>query len=84
VALRLCGTRDDDRLPSTPWWPPTGTTTFDAARALDLRTVRTPLVAASMWIRALPACLFGKATPPRLHLVIGEGLGLPGWLLLGE
>ncbi len=60
------------------------TTTFDAARALDLLTVRTPLLAASMWIRALPARLLGKATPPLLRLVIGEGVGLPGWLLLGE
>lgn len=60
------------------------TTTFDAARVLDLLTVRTPLLAASMWIRALPARLFGKATPPLLSLVIGKGVGLPGWLLLGE
>lgn len=60
------------------------TSTFDAAKALDLLTVRTPLLAASMWIRALPARLFGKASPPRPRLVIGEGVGLPGWLLLGE
>ena len=59
-------------------------TTFDAARALDLLTVRTPLLAASMWIRTLPARLSGTASPPPPRLVIGEGLGLPGWLLLGE
>ena len=58
--------------------------TFDAARALDLLTVRTPLLAASMWIRGLPSRLMGRATPPLLRLVIGEGLGLPGWLLIGE
>jgi hypothetical protein len=60
------------------------TSTFGAARALDLLTVRTPLLAASMWIRALPARLFGKAPPPLPRLVIAEGVGLPGWLLLGE
>jgi hypothetical protein len=58
--------------------------TFEAARTLDLLTVRTPLVSASMWIRSLPVRLFGRDTPPLLRLVIGEGLGLPGWLLLGE
>ena len=58
--------------------------TFDAAKALDLLTVRTPLLAASMWVRALPARLFGKEAPALPRLVIGEGVGLPGWLLLGE
>ena len=58
--------------------------TFEAAKALDLLTVRTPLLAASMWIRALPARLFGKEAPALPRLVIGEGVGLPGWLLLGE
>ncbi|GAB7143180.1 hypothetical protein [Mycobacterium riyadhense] len=58
-------------------------TTFDAAKTLDLLTVRTPLVAVSFWVRSLPIRIFGTATPPVLRLVIGEGLGLPGWLLLG-
>ena len=59
-------------------------TTFRAARTLDLMTVRSPLFALSMWIRRLPELLFGKPTPPLPRLVIGQGTGLPGWLLLGE
>ncbi|HWT49571.1 MAG TPA: hypothetical protein VN255_13670 [Mycobacterium sp.] len=59
-------------------------TTFQAARALDLLTVRTPLLAASMWIRDLPARLLGKLAPPPPRLVMAENIGLPGWLLLGE
>jgi hypothetical protein len=59
-------------------------TTFEAARAVDLLSVRSPLVTSSMWIRGLPVRIFGTATPPVLRLVIGEGLGLRGWLLLGE
>ncbi len=59
-------------------------TTFQAAKALDLLTVRSPLVVASMWIRDLPARLSGKVAPPPPRLVIAEGVGLPGWLLLGE
>jgi len=58
-------------------------TTFDAARTLDLLTVRTPLLAASMWIRALPARWVGRAAPPLPQLVVATG-GLPGWLVLGE
>jgi hypothetical protein len=46
--------------------------------------VRTPLLAASMWIRVLPARLLGKAAPPPPRLVMAEKIGLPGWLLLGE
>ena len=60
------------------------TSTFHAARTLDLLTVRTPLLTASLWIRGLPARLSRRAAPPLPHLVIGEGLGLPGWLELGE
>jgi hypothetical protein len=59
-------------------------TTFRAARALDLLTVRTPLLTASMWIRDLPARLLGKSAPPLPRLVMAEKIGLPGWLLLGE
>lgn len=58
--------------------------TFRAARALDLLTVRTPLLTTSMWMRGLPARLSGAATPRLPRLVIGEGVGLPGWLELGE
>ena len=58
--------------------------TFQAARSLDLLTVRTPLLAASMWIRALPERLLGKAVSPPPQLVVAEQIELPGWLLLGE
>lgn len=58
-------------------------TTFDTARTLDLLTVRTPLLAASMWIRALPARALGRAVPAPPQLVVATG-GLPGWLMLGE
>lgn len=58
-------------------------TTSQAARTLDLLTVRTPLLAASMWIRGLPERWSGKAAPRLPRLVIADG-GLPGWLVLGE
>lgn len=59
-------------------------TTFRAAKALDLLTVRTPLLVASMWIRGLPARLLGKTAPPPPRLVVADNLGLPGWVGLGE
>ncbi len=59
-------------------------TTFQAARSLDLLTVRTPLLSASMWIRAVPERLLGKAVPPPPRLVMSEKVELPGWLPLGE
>jgi hypothetical protein len=58
-------------------------TTFHAARTLDLLTVRTPLLTVSMWIRGLPERWSGKAAPPLPRLVVADG-GLPGWLVLGE
>jgi hypothetical protein len=58
--------------------------TFRAARELDLLTVRTPLLTVSMWLRNLPGRLARRAAPPLPRLVVGEGLGLPGWLELGE
>ncbi|ULP42640.1 hypothetical protein [Mycobacterium lentiflavum] len=58
-------------------------TTYQAARTLDLLTVRTPLLVASMWIRGLPARLRGQAAPNPPRLVIAED-GLPGWVVLGE
>lgn len=59
--------------------------TYDAAADLDFMTVRTPLLAASMLVRGLPARLRGRAEapPPELRLVGASGPGLPGWLLLG-
>jgi hypothetical protein len=58
--------------------------TFQAAKALDLLAVRTPLLTASMWIRDLPARLLGKSVPPPPRLVMGEKVDLAGWLPLGE
>ena len=39
-------------------------TTYEAVRSLDFLTVRTPLLTAAMWLRALPARLAGKTGPP--------------------
>lgn len=59
-------------------------TTLQAAKTLDLLTVRTPLLVASIWMRGLPERLFGKAGPPPPRLVMAEPTALPGWLALGE
>jgi hypothetical protein len=37
-----------------------------------------------MWIRGLPARWLRKTTSPPTRLLLAEGTGLPGWLLLGE
>ncbi|WP_036468228.1 hypothetical protein [Mycobacterium genavense] len=57
--------------------------TFQAAKGLDLLTVRTPLLVACMWIRNLPARLSGRSVPAPPRVVIAEHT-LPGWLVLGE
>jgi len=57
--------------------------TLQVACALDLLTVRTPLLLAAMWLRGLPARLTGKAPPSPKALVIADG-GLPGWVVLGR
>jgi hypothetical protein len=59
-------------------------TTYCAARGLDLLTVHTPLLDAAMWVRQVPSRLAGRPAAPLPRLVIGEGLGMPGWLVLGE
>lgn len=59
-------------------------TTFAAARSLDFLTVRTPLLTASMWVRGLPERLHGRPTVQPTQLLLAQGTGLPGWLLLGE
>lgn len=59
-------------------------TTYQAARSLDLLTVHTPLLTASMWIRSLPERLLGRAVQPPPRLVVAAQVELPGWLLLGE
>ena len=59
-------------------------TTFAAARGLDLLTVHSPLLDLSMWLRGLPARLSGTPAPRIPNLVIGEDMGLPGWMFLGQ
>ncbi len=59
--------------------------TFDAAKALDLLEVQTPLLTASFWVRGLPAKVLGRADPPPpAKLTLDGGLELPGWMLLAE
>ncbi|MGU3502338.1 hypothetical protein [Mycobacterium sp. C31M] len=57
-------------------------TTYLAVANLDLLTVRTPVLVAAMWLRGVPARVTGRpvAVPPAL--VIGAGVGLPGWTIL--
>ncbi len=59
-------------------------TTWEAARELDFMSVHTPLTDLSMWVRGLPARLRGQPLPQPKSLRLGQGDGLPGWLLLGE
>jgi hypothetical protein len=59
-------------------------TTFHATRALDFLTVRTPLLTAATWVRGVPAWWTGEPAPPLSGLMLAEGGGLPGWLVLGE
>ena len=59
-------------------------TTFAAARAMDFLTVRAPLMDAAMWLRALPDRLRRRPAAPLTHLYLAQGIGLPGWLSLGE
>lgn len=58
---------------------------FEAARDLDFMTVRTPLLAASLLVRDVPARLSGKAVPSPRQLRLASGdPGLPGWVYLGD
>lgn len=58
--------------------------TYRAVRDLDLMTVRTPLLTASMWLRGLPDRMSKRAPTPPAQLTLADGAGLPGWLFLGE
>lgn len=59
--------------------------TYQAARSLDLMTVRTPLLTASFWARGLPARVLRRAAPDLPGPLTLEGeLGIPGWMTLGE
>lgn len=58
---------------------------FESARDLDFMTVRTPLLAASFFVRSLPARLSGKSVPPPPQLRLApDDPGLPGWVYLGD
>lgn len=58
---------------------------YRAARGLDFLQVRSPLLAASMAVRALPTRLRGHAPEPLPELRFADGsASLPGWLFLGE
>jgi hypothetical protein len=59
-------------------------TTFAAARAMDFLTVRAPIMDAAMWMRGLPDRLRRRPAAPLPHLYLAQGVGLPGWLSLGE
>lgn len=59
-------------------------TAYRAVRDLDLLTVRSPVMDAAMWLRGVPGRVTGRAAPAPPRLVIGDGVGLPGWLTLGE
>ena len=58
--------------------------TFEAARDLDFLTVRAPLISAAMFVRGLPDRLSHREQPPPTRLEVARGVGLPGWLSLGE
>ncbi len=51
-----------------------------------MMTVRTPLLDAAMWARGLPMKLGGRPAPPVEHLRLTDeqGMGMPGWMPLGE
>ncbi len=59
-------------------------TTLSAARALDFTTIRTPLVIAAMWARGLPDRIRNRRPEPARRMILGEGDGLPGWVMLGS
>ncbi|MDT5037394.1 MAG: hypothetical protein QOE03_2579 [Micromonosporaceae bacterium] len=59
-------------------------TTFTAAREMDFMTVRAPLMDAAMWMRGLPDRLRHRPAAPLTQLQLAQGIGLPGWLSLGE
>ncbi|MFC4997113.1 hypothetical protein ACFPIJ_04655 [Dactylosporangium cerinum] len=59
-------------------------TVFAVTRAMDFMTVRAPLMTAAMWVRAVPDRVRHRPTPPLPQLHLAQGVGLPGWLSLGE
>jgi hypothetical protein len=59
-------------------------TTLTAAKELDFLTVRDPMLDTAMWMRGLPDKIRHRTQPPPPELILGRGMGLPGWLSLGE
>lgn len=59
-------------------------TTFEAARDMDFLSVRAPLISAAMFARGLPDRLRRREQPPVARLDAARGMGLTGWLCLGE
>lgn len=66
-------------------------TTWQALREFDLMQVHTPLMDAAVFLRGVPARVgarFGRATQaepaPRRLTLTDDGVGLEGWLSLGE
>jgi hypothetical protein len=60
--------------------------TARTARQVDMMTIHTPLLDAAMWVRGLPMRLGGRPPAPVVHLrlIDDDGMGMPGWMLLGE
>jgi hypothetical protein len=53
--------------------------TYAVARELDFLSVRSPLLAASVWARALPMKVLGRPAPPRPDkMSLGDEMGIPG------
>jgi hypothetical protein len=59
-------------------------TTFAAAKNLNFLTVHSPLLDAAMWVRGLPDRIRHRVPPLPPELRLANGVGLPGWLSLGE
>lgn len=64
--------------------PADQSTTLNAAADLDFLTVSDPLLNGAMWLRGLPDRIRHRVQPPLPEMIVGQGVGLPGWLLLGE
>lgn len=65
--------------------------TWQALRDLDLLKVHTPVMDAAFFVRGLPeriGRLLGRDVPDPIDLgelkLVGDGSGLPGWVILGE
>ena len=59
-------------------------TTLAVATELDFLTVRDKLLNTAIWMRGVPDRIRHRAQPPPPEMIVGKGIGLPGWLSLGE